>query len=95
MFFEFSRENQSRNNHQNESYVQDNARQTIGRLSEVLTGALGSIKQMSYWFGCSLRSTFRRCRYMRYADAEGVNLAADGKPALRLTANTTAFVWKA
>lgn len=71
--------------------MQDNARQTVGRLSEVLTGALGSIKQMSYWLGSSLcesvvaaqhlqemtaRSGFD---YMRYADAEGVNLAADGK----------------
>lgn len=83
--------NQSRIIHQNESYVQDNARQTVGRLNEVLTGALGSIEQMSYWFGSSLRESVVTAQdlqemtahsdfdYVRYVDAEGVNFAADGR----------------
>ena len=44
LFFVFSRLNQARIIRQNEGYVKDNARQTVDRLDEVLSGALHSME---------------------------------------------------
>lgn len=91
LFFVFSRLNQARIIRQNEGYVQDNARQTVDRLDEVLSGALNSMEQMAFWFGASLTSPEVTAQdlagmtahsdfdYVRYVDAQGINITADGR----------------
>ena len=91
LFFIFSWQNRQRIIRQNENYVQDNAVQKARQLDKVLTEARGNIERMSYWFGTTLESpevTPGQLReleentpfdYVRFVDAEGTNMAADGR----------------
>lgn len=91
LFFAFSKQNHARILRQNQSYVEDNAKQTADRLDEMLQSALMSVQQMAYWYAQTLDAPQITPRdlqemtehsdfdYVRFADAQGINYAADGR----------------
>ncbi len=91
LFSSFSRMNHARILRQNENYVQDSAVKTARQLDKVLTDALDHIERMAYWFGTILEfpevtpvqlqelEEHTSFNYVRFADAEGKNIASDGR----------------
>ena len=94
LFFLFSTQNRKRIFRQNENYVQDSTEQTAAQLDEMLSRALDDIEMMSCLFGKTLESTQVTVQdlqeltalsdfdYVRYTDADGVNMAADGRTSI-------------
>jgi signal transduction histidine kinase/ActR/RegA family two-component response regulator len=93
LFFIFSRQNRQSIIRWNENYVQESATQKAIQLDKVLTESLEHIEMMALWFGTTLESptvTPDQLReleentsydYVRFADAEGTNITADGRTA--------------
>ena len=91
LFGYFSEQNQERILTQNKNYVQDSAEQRAAQIDKVLTQASSQIQMMAYWFGNQLTSPevspeqlqelqdHTSFDYVRYADAGGNNMSADGR----------------
>ena len=71
--------------------MEDNAKQTADRLDKMLQSALMSVQQMAYWYAQTLdapqitpqdlqeMTEHSDFDYVRFADAQGINYAADGR----------------
>lgn len=91
LFFIFSRQNEKRIFLQNENYIQDNAEQTALQVEDILSRSLKDIQMLAYWFEKSMQSAKvtpedlkeltekSNFNYVRFTDADGSNLAADGR----------------
>ncbi|MGN0996285.1 MAG: ATP-binding protein [Candidatus Ventricola sp.] len=91
LFVLFAGQNRDRVLRQNASYAQDCAVQKAAQLDRVLSEALENVQMLSHWFSMTLDSpvvTTDQLReleehtpfdYVRFVDAAGVNLAADGR----------------
>ena len=91
LFILFAMQNQQRVIEQNESYVQDCAVQKAVQLDRVLSEAMENVQMLAHWFSLTLDSPVvtpeqlgelekqSAFDYVRFVDAQGVNLAADGR----------------
>ncbi|MGM9568099.1 MAG: ATP-binding protein [Clostridia bacterium] len=91
LFIFFSEMNRQRIIEQNENYIQDNAELKAAQVDKSFSAALEHIEMMTYWFESTLDSpeiTPEQLKnleantefdYIRFVNAEGVNMASDGK----------------
>ncbi len=92
-FFTFIRDNRQRVLEQNNSFIEDSARQTCSRINDRITTALSNIEMMAHLYGSLLiepkidtnilqdmtdRSSFD---YVEFISADGIDLSASGKTA--------------
>ena len=76
---------------QNTNYIQDNAEMKAAQLDKSFSESMNHMEMLTYWFGTTLDSPVitaeqlkeleANCEfdYVRFADASGVNMAADGR----------------
>ncbi|MGN1414728.1 MAG: ATP-binding protein [Anaerovoracaceae bacterium] len=91
MFLAFTYQNRNEIQSQNDSYVKDNAEKTAVRLDAILLDACEDMESMAFYFSQTMESpvvtpqdlqqltAHSQFDYIRFTDAEGNNLAADGR----------------